>query len=283
MLFQCSRLIGFYMFSATSNAPVSNVATSRPELNEDKTLHYLMNVYLDVLEEQNCLTQGLSNDAVVDGGRTGSKTMNDFNFELADEFEMVLARVKKSNGRCDARNADEGSSLTAARSARCSDTEYTCNTRHTTQSIRPYYECNKCFKRFSCSSNLSRHEVSHESNNSKYCFRCVSCNKAFARRINLESHMKIHNGKGSSQCSLRGRSFSRWIDLKNHERVHRNRPSWSCNICHKRFADKFGLVSHMISHTDERPHKCSMCDKCYKRKSDLRRHVNVSHHEQYPL
>lgn len=285
------------MFSITSNAPVSNAPTLKPESNEDKTLHRLIDVCLDVLEEQNCLIQGWSNDTSVDENRTESKTMNNLNVELADEFEVVLAGVKKHNGQRTARNAGEGSSLTAACSARCSGTEYTCDicqaifktahrlgTHKMIHDPRGSYKCKTCGKCFLYSTGLAHH-MNRKIQRQHY-YKCNKCFKRFIRSSSLSRHEISHksdNSKYCFRCVFCSKVFARGINLESHMNLHKSNGGFQCSHCKRRFYRQMDLKTHERSHGNHHKHflRCKICRKCFDSASRLANHM-ISHTNERP-
>lgn len=81
-------------------------------------------------------------------------------------------------------------------------------------------------------------------------YKCTYCKKGFAQKRFLTQHIPIHTG----------------------ERRH------VCDICGASFVQKGNLTVHKRRHAGYRPFKCTICDYSAAKSSDVRRHMDRTHH-----
>uniref|UniRef100_UPI00398F5211 zinc finger protein 22-like n=1 Tax=Pristiophorus japonicus TaxID=55135 RepID=UPI00398F5211 len=81
---------------------------------------------------------------------------------------------------------------------------------------RPF-TCSECGKGFTCSSNLTAHQVDHTSRP----FKFSDCGKSFKSRSDLRKHQRVHTGERPFTCSVCGKGFARSSSLLKHQRVHK--------------------------------------------------------------
>ena len=118
------------------------------------------------------------------------------------------------------------------------------------------FTCNYCKKRFSKSTTLDRHLISHvkigDSDElkfeSKALFSCNMCNKRFKDEKTLNVHLRSHKSLNFQQCDRCEKSFLRSEDLKQHiVDVHTPYEELPivCDICEWRFKRPEYLKAHM--------------------------------------
>lgn len=271
------------MFSITSNE-------STLKSSEDEMLHDLMDASLEIFEENDYLTQCLLDDTVVVRNRTGSKTMNEFNVELPNEFEAVLGSVK--NRKESISNAGERSGV--SRSSICSDTEHKydiCNKIFETScllkkhekvhSAQQFHKCAECGAEFTQKANLTRHSVIHS--DQKRPFVCDKCGSAFTQIGSLTRHSVVHSDQRRPFiCDECGTGFTRKASLVRHADIHlaQNKRSYLCNECGKCFGRKDTRDHHMLVHDNKSSFICNDCGISFIRKGNLTRHMNTIHGTQ---
>ena len=118
------------------------------------------------------------------------------------------------------------------------------------------FTCNYCKKRFSKSTTLDRHLISHvkigDSDELKFAsealFSCNMCNKTFKDENTLNVHLRSHKSLNFQQCDRCEKSFLRSEDLKQHiVDVHTPYEELPivCDICEWRFKRPEYLKAHM--------------------------------------
>lgn len=164
---------------------------------------------------------------------------------------------------------------------------------------RPY-ECTECYKSFSRSTHLKRHQLTHSDERP---FGCKHCEKRFRRADHLKKHETQHLKIKPHKCDQCEKTFGRLEHLRYHTaQRHTNNPATAfecieckfvcetakelrrhqkshykheiiCKVCNEQFTTKSELNEHSKMHYDQRPFLCTECGMRFVRNDYLVIHM----------
>ncbi|XP_046730413.1 zinc finger protein with KRAB and SCAN domains 7 isoform X1 [Silurus meridionalis] len=177
----------------------------------------------------------------------------------------------------------------------------------TSENPRARYVCNTCGRKFTRTSDVRRHQLTHTGERP---FRCAHCEKTFQHAwdltkhcrkfhgeatfscclcpnqfVNFRSltahHKKSHGGELPHYCSICGQASVSEAALVQHRKTHSATQQYVCEQCGEGFDTLLQRSVHRQSHRMHRKFKCPQCDKTYSRQADVKRHL-LSHTGERP-
>ena len=158
----------------------------------------------------------------------------------------------------------------------CNICKFTCCSMQTlekhTMKHTVYIHCSLCNKRIKDIPHvIKRHKDTH----SKVRQQCDICLKVFENKIVLGGHLKTHGLQMRVECAKCLKSV---VNLPGHRRYCEDIRNLPCKLCPKMFGIKSEMIRHVrVSHLKERNFKCKICPKSYTDPTPLKHHVNVTH------
>ncbi|XP_072529545.1 uncharacterized protein [Salminus brasiliensis] len=209
------------------------------------------------------------------------------------------------------KNGDEGEDKDAMASklqAGQNDVQTTLNSKghrtrlqpEATENPRARYNCNTCGRKFTRTSDVRRHQLTHTGERP---FHCTQCDKTFQHAWDLTKHCKKFHGEASFSCLLCSSSF---VNLRvltahhkeshmeevlplycsicgevspsagtlvEHRKTHSATHQYKCEQCGKGFDTLLERSVHRQNHRRHSKFKCPQCDKTYTRQADVKRHL----------
>ncbi|XP_051976678.1 zinc finger protein 676-like isoform X2 [Xyrauchen texanus] len=190
-------------------------------------------------------------------------------------------------------------------------TSKSCKTEPTSDASsdnpRARYLCNTCGRKFTRSSDVRRHQLTHTGERPFHCshcektfqhawdltkhcrkmhdeaaFTCQLCKSSFLNlRVLTAHHKKEHCDKLPHYCSICGEASPTAAALVQHRKTHSATQQYRCEQCGKGFDTLLQRSVHRQSHLRRRQFKCPQCDKTYTRSTDVKRH-QLSHTGERP-
>lgn len=106
-------------------------------------------------------------------------------------------------------------------------------------------------------------------------FQCDTCDETFEVYAKLNEHKKSH-GKERYQCPTCSRFFQKRYHMKNHQKIHNGLKLHECQLCQKRYTNKTNLDRHIrVTHHNEKKYACQECGKSFSQLAILRQHHAV--------
>ncbi|XP_060744996.1 zinc finger protein 23 [Tachysurus vachellii] len=180
-------------------------------------------------------------------------------------------------------------------------------TSETAENPRARYVCDTCGRKFTRTSDVRRHQLTHTGERP---FRCAHCEKTFQHAWDLTKHCRKFHGEATFSCRLCPSQFINFRSLTaHHKKSHASELPHYCSICGQASPSAAALVQHRKTHSAtqqylceqcgegfdtllqrsvhrqshrmHRKFKCPQCDKTYSRQADVKRHL-LSHTGERP-
>ena len=137
-----------------------------------------------------------------------------------------------------------------------------------------FKHCDKCDKKFACSTSLKEHvQVFHDN----IMFICELCPMTFKTTKSLKLHInQFHSTDKIFECKVCGIRKGSISNLRKHERVH-SEPKFQCSFCPKKLSSQQTLAAHERHHTGEKSFKCSRCSAAFTSLHGLSAHTKGVH------
>uniref|UniRef100_A0A8B9GM60 C2H2-type domain-containing protein n=1 Tax=Astyanax mexicanus TaxID=7994 RepID=A0A8B9GM60_ASTMX len=165
---------------------------------------------------------------------------------------------------------------------------------------RARYICNTCGRKFTRTSDVRRHQLTHTGERP---FHCTQCDKTFQHSWDLTKHCKKFHDEASFSCLLCSSSFLNLRVLTSHHKkchtkevlplycsicgevspsvsalvehrkMHSATHQYKCEQCGKGFDTLLERSVHRQNHRRHSKYKCPQCDKTYTRQADVNRHL----------
>ncbi|XP_066932077.1 zinc finger protein 287-like [Clytia hemisphaerica] len=154
------------------------------------------------------------------------------------------------------------------------------------------FKCEQCPKTFTAHRYLYEHKRRcHLQNRRTYL--CPHCGRAFKDSSNMKRHQLTHELTATYKCGQCEAKYRRKGDLKQHLLRHEasDGKPYQCDVCGTKFAQKNHLRKHQrsihcqikASVDESKPFVCTVCGKRLKSADTLRRHIKWFHADKSPL
>ena len=90
------------------------------------------------------------------------------------------------------------------------------------------YKCDVCGKKYSISSDLQAHKLSHTYKEFK-SHKCDVCHQSFYRLDTFRKHQHLHMDEKVS-CDMCNKKCNTLTDLKKHYRIHTGEKPYKCDV-----------------------------------------------------
>lgn len=170
------------------------------------------------------------------------------------------------------------------------------------------FVCVTCCEVFTDQSSCNLHRLQEHCQKPLKCDKCVS---SFTSRISLFKHQKDFHAEDEAEldapaayvndpthevkimlvCDKCNKVFDRKSGLVKHQLTcdrrnvngNENEKGFQCNVCQKMFQNKYDMKVHTERHSSTPKYPCSFegCSKKFFTKTDMKRHVKVSHEKQF--
>uniref|UniRef100_A0A4W4DTX3 Zinc finger protein 865 n=1 Tax=Electrophorus electricus TaxID=8005 RepID=A0A4W4DTX3_ELEEL len=222
------------------------------------------------------------------------------------EKEKNEEDIGEKSGTSKPEAGQNGMETTLLNNDRCPTTTKSCKTE-TIENPRARYLCNTCGRKFTRTSDVRRHQLTHTGERPFHCTQCAktfqhawdltkhcrkfhgeatfSCRLCTGSFVNLRTltahHKKSHTSELPHYCSICGEASSSAVALAAHRRTHSVTQQYRCEQCGEGFDTLLQRSAHRQSHRRHRKFKCPQCDKTYSRRADVKRHL-LSHTGERP-
>ncbi|KAG4066618.1 hypothetical protein HA402_007254 [Bradysia odoriphaga] len=151
--------------------------------------------------------------------------------------------------------------------------------------FRLFLQCPVCPRKFSYSSALVAHAISHQPEHERAAHICDECGKSFSSPGRLSSHINVAhiNHAADYICHICAKQFSCRSNLTYHLTTHQPKiHQVQCETCGKWLKNKLCLRKHMVQHSLVR-FTCELCDYSALNRQCLRNHIKVQHSDIKPF
>lgn len=133
------------------------------------------------------------------------------------------------------------------------------------------FKCELCPREFYFQRDLNGH-VKQQHSEKRQKFQCDECLCKFTTSSALKKHLLTHKAEKSFNCDQCNQKFKSKGTLQNHYRIHSGIRPYICTKCSKAFTQKIVLQRHMKSVHDKFIYDCKWCSLSFEKHGELREH-----------
>ena len=127
--------------------------------------------------------------------------------------------------------------------------QHTCDKSFTCEACD--YQAYEKMLNLDFSPNPARHHEHMTSIDSDKQYVCETCHKRFSHSSSLSRHRLTHFESKRFTCETCGKSFTQGSSLKTHQFIHSGEKPFKCKECDKRFNSNSNLKAHLLTHADK--------------------------------